>query len=86
MNDHQKFNNARKDAEYLMNGAFDPDRQPISDEIEKAIRLEINRDGIDELCIALEDAARREPGIKRCVTDLLARWLYVTDTGGRRAA
>lgn len=65
-------NEARKEAEYLMNGVFDPDRDPVSGLIEKAIRA--SKD-ISELCIALEDAAKHDYEVRRCLTNLLAEWL-----------
>ncbi len=63
---------ARKEAEYLMNGVFDPDREPVSGLIEKAIRAS---EDISELCAALEDAAKNHYELRRCLTNLLAEWL-----------
>lgn len=68
MNHHE----ARKEAEYLMNGVFDPDAEDLSVDIEKAIRASVD---ISELCIALEDAAKHDYEVRRCLINLLAEWL-----------
>lgn len=68
MNHHE----ARKEAEYLMNGVFDPDSDDLGFDIEKAIRASMD---ISELCVALEDAANHHYEVRRCLTNLLAEWL-----------